>query len=58
MLLQYNVGNGIMYVCMYVHNDACMYVCVYVYVYVSVRMGRDFPHPSRPALRPNQPPLQ
>ena len=22
------------------------------------RWGRDFPHPSRPALEPNQPPVQ
>jgi hypothetical protein len=22
------------------------------------RLGRDFPHPSRPALRPTQPPTQ
>jgi hypothetical protein len=25
---------------------------------IESRWGRDFPHPSRPALEPNQPPLQ
>jgi hypothetical protein len=25
---------------------------------IEFRWGRDFPHPSRPARRPNQPPIQ
>jgi hypothetical protein len=25
---------------------------------IELRSGRDFPHPSRPALVPNQPPIQ
>jgi hypothetical protein len=25
---------------------------------IETRWGRDFPHPSRPALRPTQPPVQ
>ena len=25
---------------------------------IEYRWGRDFPHPSRPALRPTQPPVQ
>jgi hypothetical protein len=25
---------------------------------IESRRGRDFPHPSRPALGPNQPPIQ
>ena len=25
---------------------------------IESRWGRDFPHPSRPALRPTQPPIQ
>ena len=25
---------------------------------IESRWGRDFPHPSRPALRPTQPPVQ
>jgi len=25
---------------------------------IESRCGRDFPHPSRPALRPTQPPIQ
>jgi hypothetical protein len=39
-------------------------LCVVSFIYgldspgVKSRWGRDFPHPSRPALRPTQPPIQ
>jgi len=42
------------------------YIYIYIYTYIHAhthththtRWGRDFPHPSRPALEPTQPPLQ
>jgi len=36
------------------------YIYIYIYIYdpgIEPRRGRDFPHPSRPALGPSQPPI-
>ena len=34
VLLQYSVSNGIVYVCVYVQTDVCIFVCVCVYLFM------------------------